>query len=104
MQKTGFQMLMIVTSMQKKSGPDDDETDEDEDNTESSSKGTSNANAFSARETAMKFFDKLPSVPNELIRNQPAYDPTSAIVSKRPRALLEHDFINFPQAKKALNF
>ncbi|GFT70473.1 hypothetical protein TNCV_2658911 [Trichonephila clavipes] len=33
MQKTGFKMLMIVTSMQKESGPDDDETDEDEDNT-----------------------------------------------------------------------
>ncbi|GFW59325.1 RNA-directed DNA polymerase from mobile element jockey [Trichonephila clavipes] len=24
-----------------------------------------------------RFFDKLPSVPNELIRNQPAYDPAS---------------------------
>ncbi|GFU45307.1 RNA-directed DNA polymerase from mobile element jockey [Trichonephila clavipes] len=48
-----------------------------------------------------RFFDKLPSVPNELIRNQPAYDPAVPSSQKRPRALLEHEFINFPQAKKA---
>ncbi|GFX61174.1 RNA-directed DNA polymerase from mobile element jockey [Trichonephila clavipes] len=47
-----------------------------------------------------RFFDKLPSVPNELIRNQPAYDPAVPSSQKRPRALLEHDFINFPQAKR----
>ncbi|GFT55513.1 RNA-directed DNA polymerase from mobile element jockey [Trichonephila clavipes] len=47
-----------------------------------------------------RFFDKLPSVPNELIRNQPAYDSAVPSSQKRPRALLEHDFINFPQAKR----
>ncbi|GFT59868.1 hypothetical protein TNCV_982171 [Trichonephila clavipes] len=47
-----------------------------------------------------QFFDKLPSVPNELITNQPAYDPAEPSSQKRPRALLEHEFINFPQAKR----
>ncbi|GFU04379.1 hypothetical protein TNCV_1904191 [Trichonephila clavipes] len=47
-----------------------------------------------------EFFDKLPSVPNELITNQPAYDPAVPSSQKRPRALLEHEFINFPQAKR----
>ncbi|GFT21918.1 hypothetical protein TNCV_1524861 [Trichonephila clavipes] len=47
-----------------------------------------------------RFFDKLPSVPNELITNQPAYDPAVPSSQKRPRALLEHEFINFPQAKR----
>ncbi|GFT59942.1 RNA-directed DNA polymerase from mobile element jockey [Trichonephila clavipes] len=50
--------------------------------------------------SGIRFFDKLPSVPNELIRNQPAYDPAVPSSQKRPRALLEHDFINFPQAKR----
>ncbi|GFT82059.1 uncharacterized protein TNCV_3909921 [Trichonephila clavipes] len=53
----GFQMLNndeIVTSLQEESNPFDDETDEDEDNNNNeSSKGPSNADAFSALETAM---------------------------------------------------
>ncbi|GFV31262.1 uncharacterized protein TNCV_1640141 [Trichonephila clavipes] len=51
----GFQMLNddeIVTSVQEESDPVDDETDEDEDN-----KGSSNADAFSALETAMECYE-----------------------------------------------
>ncbi|GFT66555.1 hypothetical protein TNCV_705611 [Trichonephila clavipes] len=29
------------------------------------------------KDLSKRFFDKLPSVPNELITNQPAYDPAS---------------------------
>ncbi|GFV25599.1 uncharacterized protein TNCV_1670561 [Trichonephila clavipes] len=54
----GFQMLNddeIVTSVQEESDPVSDEMDEDEDNNNNneSSKGPSNADAFSALETAM---------------------------------------------------
>ncbi|GFV48853.1 hypothetical protein TNCV_641581 [Trichonephila clavipes] len=50
-----FQMLNddeIVTSKQEESDTVNDETDEDEDNNNESSKGPSNADAFSALETA----------------------------------------------------
>ncbi|GFV71504.1 uncharacterized protein TNCV_4562561 [Trichonephila clavipes] len=56
-----FQMLNddeIVTSMQEESNPIDDETDEDEDNTTNeSSKGPSIADAFSALETSMEWYE-----------------------------------------------
>ncbi|PRD32213.1 UNVERIFIED_CONTAM: hypothetical protein NCL1_21193 [Trichonephila clavipes] len=57
----GFQMLnddQIVTSVQEESDPVDDETDEDEDNNNNSEncKGPSNADAFSALETAMQWY------------------------------------------------
>ncbi|GFU12069.1 RNA-directed DNA polymerase from mobile element jockey [Trichonephila clavipes] len=52
------------------------------------------------KDLSKRFFDKLPSVPNELISNQPAYDPAVPSSQKRPRALLEQEFINFPQAKR----
>ncbi|GFX68321.1 uncharacterized protein TNCV_2816961 [Trichonephila clavipes] len=52
------------------------------------------------KDLSKRFFDKLPSVPNELISNQPAYDPAVPSSRKRPRALLEHEFINLPQAKR----
>ncbi|GFW33090.1 hypothetical protein TNCV_2110201 [Trichonephila clavipes] len=58
--KCGFQMLNddeIETSVQE-SDPDDDETDEDEDNNNESSKDPSNANAFSALETAMEWYEQ----------------------------------------------
>ncbi|GFW68890.1 RNA-directed DNA polymerase from mobile element jockey [Trichonephila clavipes] len=42
-----------------------------------------------------RFFDKLPSIPNELIRIQPAYDPVVSSAQKRPRALLDLHFVNF---------
>ncbi|GFV48289.1 transposable element Tc3 transposase [Trichonephila clavipes] len=51
----GFQMINeIVTSVQKESNPVDDEMDGDEDSNNESSKGPSNADAFSALETAME--------------------------------------------------
>ncbi|GFT95812.1 HTH psq-type domain-containing protein [Trichonephila clavipes] len=56
LQKTGFQMLNddeIVTSVQEESDPVDNETDVGEDNNNNeSSKGPSNADTFSALETA----------------------------------------------------
>ncbi|GFV51355.1 hypothetical protein TNCV_4687181 [Trichonephila clavipes] len=55
----GFQMLNddeIVTSVQEESDPVDDKMDEDEDNSNESSKGPSNADAFSALETAMEWY------------------------------------------------
>ncbi|GFX12649.1 hypothetical protein TNCV_3157701 [Trichonephila clavipes] len=62
MQKTGFHMLNddeIVTSVQKESDPVDDETDEDKDNNNNeSSQGQSNADAFSALETAMEWYEQ----------------------------------------------
>ncbi|GFT93401.1 uncharacterized protein TNCV_337631 [Trichonephila clavipes] len=48
----------IVTSVQEESDPVDDETDEDEDsNSKKSSKGPSNADAFSALETAIQWYE-----------------------------------------------
>ncbi|GFT24028.1 RNA-directed DNA polymerase from mobile element jockey [Trichonephila clavipes] len=52
------------------------------------------------KDLSKRFFDKLPSVPNEFIINQSAYDPAEPSSQKRPRALLEHEFINFPQVKR----
>ncbi|GFU94695.1 RNA-directed DNA polymerase from mobile element jockey [Trichonephila clavipes] len=52
------------------------------------------------KDLSKRFFNKLPNFPNELISNQPAYDPAVPSSQKRPRALLEHDFISFPQAKR----
>ncbi|GFU03544.1 RNA-directed DNA polymerase from mobile element jockey [Trichonephila clavipes] len=52
------------------------------------------------KDLSKRFFDKLPSVPNELISNQPAYDSTVPSFQKRPTALLDPEFINFPQAKR----
>ncbi|GFW74723.1 uncharacterized protein TNCV_962981 [Trichonephila clavipes] len=54
----GFQMLNddeIMTSVQEESDPVDDETDKDEDkNNNESCKGPSNADAFSALQTAIR--------------------------------------------------
>ncbi|GFS47422.1 hypothetical protein TNCV_4863391 [Trichonephila clavipes] len=56
----GFQMLNddeVATSVQEDSDPVDSETGEDEDNNNNeSSKGPSNADAFSALETAMEWY------------------------------------------------
>ncbi|PRD19052.1 UNVERIFIED_CONTAM: hypothetical protein NCL1_58583 [Trichonephila clavipes] len=57
----GFQILNddeIMTSVQEESNPVDDETEEDEDNNNESSKGPSNADAFSALETAMEWYEQ----------------------------------------------
>ncbi|GFX28668.1 hypothetical protein TNCV_4860321 [Trichonephila clavipes] len=54
---SGSEVDEIVTSVQEKSDPVDDETDEDEDNNnDESGKGSSNADAFSALETAMECY------------------------------------------------
>ncbi|GFX29559.1 hypothetical protein TNCV_4776311 [Trichonephila clavipes] len=74
----GFQMLNddeIVTSVQEESDPVDVETDEDEDNNESS-KGSSNADVFSALETAMEWYEK-----------QSECCPTQLLLLKRIRDL-----------------
>ncbi|GFV05922.1 uncharacterized protein TNCV_3142131 [Trichonephila clavipes] len=61
-EKFGFQMLSvdeIVTSVQEESNPVDEQTDEDEDNNNNeSSKGPSNADVFSALETAMEWYEQ----------------------------------------------
>ncbi|GFW71209.1 hypothetical protein TNCV_536271 [Trichonephila clavipes] len=58
----GFKMLnddKNVTSVQEESEPADDEMDEDEDNNSNeSSKGPSNAEAFSALETAKEWYEQ----------------------------------------------
>ncbi|GFV46533.1 uncharacterized protein TNCV_3234201 [Trichonephila clavipes] len=49
----------MMTTVQKESDPVDDETDKDEDNNNNeSSKGLSNADAFSALETAMEGYEQ----------------------------------------------
>ncbi|GFW60410.1 uncharacterized protein TNCV_942771 [Trichonephila clavipes] len=63
----GFQMLNndeIATSVQEECDPVDDETDEDEDNNRNneSSKSPSNADAFSALETAMEWYEQQSAV------------------------------------------
>ncbi|GFY19734.1 hypothetical protein TNCV_4649061 [Trichonephila clavipes] len=55
-------MTEIVTYVQVESDPVDDETDEDEDNNNESSKGSSNADAFSALETAMEWYEQQNAV------------------------------------------
>ncbi|GFW72153.1 uncharacterized protein TNCV_4790401 [Trichonephila clavipes] len=59
---TVFQMLNdddIVISVQEKSDRFDDETDEDEDNNNNeNSNGPSNADAFSAFETTMEWYEQ----------------------------------------------
>ncbi|GFW39767.1 uncharacterized protein TNCV_2419331 [Trichonephila clavipes] len=80
-EECGFQMLNddeIVTSVQEESYPVDDETDEDESNSNNeSSKGPSNADAFSALETAMEWYEQ----PSECCC------PTQLLLLKRIRHL-----------------
>ncbi|GFS82018.1 hypothetical protein TNCV_1790861 [Trichonephila clavipes] len=74
-----FQMLIdeeIVTSVQEESYPVDDETDEDEDHNKESNKGASNADAFSALEIAMGWYEQ-----------QSEYCPTQLLLLKRVRDL-----------------
>ncbi|GFT07921.1 uncharacterized protein TNCV_873531 [Trichonephila clavipes] len=74
----GFQMLNddeIVTFEQEESDPVDDETGEDENNNESS-KAPSNADAFSALETAMEWYEQ-----------QSECYPTQLLLLKRIRDL-----------------
>ncbi|GFV15400.1 transposable element Tcb1 transposase [Trichonephila clavipes] len=66
----------IVTSVQEESNLFDDETDEDEDNNNESRKGPSNADAFSALVTAMKWYEQ-----------QSECCPTQLLLLKRIRDL-----------------
>ncbi|GFS72481.1 uncharacterized protein TNCV_2116261 [Trichonephila clavipes] len=66
----------IVTSVQAESDPVDDEMDEDEDNNNESSKGSPNADAFSALETAMEWYEQ-----------QSECSPTQLLLLKRIRDL-----------------
>ncbi|GFU04479.1 reverse transcriptase domain-containing protein [Trichonephila clavipes] len=52
------------------------------------------------KDLSKRFFDNLPNIPNGLIRIQPAYDPAVSSSQKRPRALLDQNFEDFPQAKR----
>ncbi|GFY01425.1 uncharacterized protein TNCV_850331 [Trichonephila clavipes] len=54
----------IVISVQEESDPVDDKTNEDEDinNNNESNKGSSNADAFSALETAMEWYEQQNAV------------------------------------------
>ncbi|GFW39411.1 histone-lysine N-methyltransferase SETMAR [Trichonephila clavipes] len=68
----GFQLLIddeIVTSVPEESDPVDDETGEDKDNNnDESSKGPSNADAFSALETTMEWYEQqLECCPTQLL-------------------------------------
>ncbi|GFV01084.1 uncharacterized protein TNCV_1010051 [Trichonephila clavipes] len=69
--------IEIVTSAQEEYEPVDDETEEDEDSNNESSKGLSNADAFSAFETAMKWYEQ-----------QSKCCPTQLLLLKRTRDLL----------------
>ncbi|GFV99408.1 uncharacterized protein TNCV_1513781 [Trichonephila clavipes] len=67
----GFQILNddgIVTSVQEESDPVDSEADEDEGNNNESSKGASNADAFSALETAMEWSWQFGGSGNRVVR------------------------------------
>ncbi|GFW50556.1 uncharacterized protein TNCV_2888591 [Trichonephila clavipes] len=67
----------IVTSVQEESDPVEDETEEGVDNNNcESSKGSSNANAFSALETAMEWY-----------KQQSEYCPIQLLLLKRIRDL-----------------
>ncbi|GFU84872.1 hypothetical protein TNCV_2128131 [Trichonephila clavipes] len=64
----GFQILNddeIGTSVQEESDPVKDETDKDEGNNNESSKGPSNADPFSALETAMEWFPTTAAQKNQ---------------------------------------
>ncbi|GFU79182.1 uncharacterized protein TNCV_2137051 [Trichonephila clavipes] len=87
----------IVTSVQQEYDPVDDETDEDEDNNKNeSSKGPSNADAFSALETAMEWYEQLSECcPTQLLMIKRVRD----LAAKRRRCTMVQPKISdyFPQ-------
>ncbi|GFU51902.1 uncharacterized protein TNCV_3734081 [Trichonephila clavipes] len=96
----GFQMLNedeIVTSMQEESNPVDDELDEDEDNNNNeSSKGPSNADAFSALETSMEWYEQQPECcPTQLLRlkriRELAAKKRRCIMVQQKKAIIFHN-------------
>ncbi|GFX02993.1 RNA-directed DNA polymerase from mobile element jockey [Trichonephila clavipes] len=46
------------------------------------------------------FFNRLPQISNESIREIPAYDNFIPSSSKRPRAVLNHSYQHFPALKR----
>ncbi|GFU50998.1 transposable element Tc3 transposase [Trichonephila clavipes] len=64
----------IVTSVQEESDPVDDEMDEEDNNNSESSKGPLNADAFSALETAMVWYEQQSA----------AFSTTAALENQRP--------------------
>ncbi|GFW85884.1 RNA-directed DNA polymerase from mobile element jockey [Trichonephila clavipes] len=46
------------------------------------------------------FFNRLPQISNESIREIPAYDNSIPISSKRARAVLNHSYQHFPALKR----
>ncbi|GFW47747.1 uncharacterized protein TNCV_2829351 [Trichonephila clavipes] len=94
----GFQMLNddeIVTSVQEESDPVNDETDEDKDNNNESNKGPSNADAFSALQTAMQWYEQqLECYPTQLLMLERVRD-----LAMKKRCTLVQRKINdyFPQ-------
>ncbi|GFV95887.1 RNA-directed DNA polymerase from mobile element jockey [Trichonephila clavipes] len=46
------------------------------------------------------FFNRLPQISNESIREIPAYDNSIPSSSKRPRAVLNHSYQHFPALKR----
>ncbi|GFW07472.1 uncharacterized protein TNCV_3916051 [Trichonephila clavipes] len=100
----GFQMLNddeIVTSMQEESDPVDDETDQDKDNNNNErSKSPSNADVFSALETAMEWFEKQSECcPTQLLLLKRIRD----LAAKKRRCTMLHLIIlNHGQVKSEL--
>ncbi|GFU72880.1 uncharacterized protein TNCV_4910091 [Trichonephila clavipes] len=47
-----------------------------------------------------KFFDRLPQIPNQSIRVNPACDNSVPSSAKRPRAALHHIYQHFPVLKR----
>ncbi|GFU54476.1 uncharacterized protein TNCV_3024531 [Trichonephila clavipes] len=99
-ENSGFQMLNddeIVTSVQEESDPVDDETDEDEDNNNNkSSNGPSNADAFSALETAMEWYEQQSECcPTQLLQLKRIRD----LVAKKRKCIMVQRKISdyFPQ-------
>ncbi|PRD21176.1 UNVERIFIED_CONTAM: hypothetical protein NCL1_52567 [Trichonephila clavipes] len=98
----GFQMLNydeIVTSVQKESGPVDDETDENEEkNNNESSKGPSKADAFSALETTMEWYEQQSECyPTQLLLLKRIRD----LETKKRRCTMVYDYVRNRDFKKA---
>ncbi|GFW15159.1 hypothetical protein TNCV_173061 [Trichonephila clavipes] len=92
----------IVTSVREESDPVDDETDEDEDNNNESSKGPSNADAFSALETAMESsspFSGACGSPVVKVSDHGRHVTSSSTVPLKTRHLGARCTLNLPRAQ-----
>ncbi|PRD21444.1 UNVERIFIED_CONTAM: hypothetical protein NCL1_51698 [Trichonephila clavipes] len=97
----GFQMLNddeIVTSVQEEFDPVYDEMDEDEDNNNESSKGQSNADTFSALETAMEWYGQQSKCcPTQLLQLKRVRD--FAAIKRKCTMVQRKISDNFPQKR-----